>query len=47
MEVKEVRVETPEGANVIIGTAHFIKTVEDLYEAMVNSVPNIRFGIAF
>ena len=47
VEVKEVRVETPEGANVIIGTAHFIKTVEDLYEAMVNSVPNIRFGIAF
>ena len=38
---------TIEGCNVILGMAHFIKTVEDLYEALVNSVPNIRFGIAF
>jgi len=42
-----VDVPIPEGANVIIGHAHFIKTVEDLYEALVNSVPGIKFGIAF
>jgi len=42
-----VKVEVPKDCNVILGTAHFIKTVEDLYEALVNSVPNIRFGIGF
>jgi len=42
-----VRVEVPKDCNVILGTAHFIKTVEDLYEALVNSVPNIKFGIGF
>jgi hypothetical protein len=47
MEFKEVRMETPEGANVIIGQTHFIKSVEDLYEVMVGTVPNARFGIAF
>jgi len=45
--IVEVRVEVPKDANTIIGTSHFIKTVEDLYEAMVNSVPGIKFGIAF
>jgi adenosine/AMP kinase len=47
MELKQVKVEIPEGANVIIGHTHFIKTAEDLYEAMVNSTPTIRFGVAF
>jgi len=47
MPVLEIKVDMPKDSNVIIGTSHFIKTVEDLYEAMVNSVPNIKFGIAF
>jgi len=42
-----VKIEAPKDCNVILGTAHFIKTVEDLYEALVNSVPNIKFGIGF
>ena len=42
-----MKIEPPEDCNVILGTAHFIKTVEDLYEALVNSVPDIRFGIGF
>jgi adenosine/AMP kinase len=37
----------PENANIILGQSHFIKTVEDLYEAMVNSAPGIKFGLAF
>ncbi|MCD6325507.1 adenosine-specific kinase [Candidatus Bathyarchaeota archaeon] len=47
MEIKLVKIETPEECNAILGMAHFIKTVEDIYEAMVNSVPNIKFGLAF
>jgi adenosine/AMP kinase len=47
LELKTVRVETPKDCNVILGMAHFIKTVEDLYEALVNAVPNIKFGIGF
>ena len=47
MEFKNVKMETPEGANIIIGQTHFIKTVEDLYEIMAGTVPNARFGIAF
>lgn len=47
MKFEVVKVEVPKDCNVIIGTAHFIKTVEDLYEALVNSVPGIKFGIAF
>jgi len=42
-----VNVKVPDGCNVIFGQSHFIKTVEDLHEAMVNSVPNAKFGIAF
>jgi len=42
-----VRIERPVDSNVIIGQTHFIKSAEDLYEAMVNSVPGIKFGIAF
>jgi hypothetical protein len=47
MELKSVRVSFPEGANVIIGQTHFIKSVEDLYEAIVGAVPGVKFGIAF
>jgi adenosine/AMP kinase len=47
MEVASVRIVIPEGANVIAGQSHFIKTVEDLYEVFKNSVPTIKFGIAF
>jgi uncharacterized protein len=47
MEFHSVRLELPEGGNVILGQSHFIKTVEDLYEALVNTVPGIKFGIAF
>ena len=47
LDFKTVRIEVPEGCNVILGTAHFIKTVEDLYEALVNAVPNVKFGIGF
>ena len=47
MQLHSVRLEIPEGANIILGTSHFIKTVEDLYEALVNTVPQIKFGIAF
>lgn len=47
MELKSVRMEIPEGANLILGQTHFIKTVEDLYEVMVNTVPGVKFAIAF
>lgn len=47
MEFKTVRIDKPEDVNIILGQTHFIKTVEDLYEALVNSVPNIKFGIGF
>jgi adenosine/AMP kinase len=47
LEFKTVKVETPKDCNVILGMAHFIKTIEDLYEALVNAVPNIQFGIGF
>jgi len=47
MELKVVRLEIPENGNVIMGQSHFIKTVEDIYEAIVNTVPQMKFGIAF
>jgi adenosine/AMP kinase len=47
MELKAVRLEIPEGANVIVGQSHFIKTVEDIYEIIVSTVPQMKFGIAF
>ena len=47
MELKTVKMEFPSGANIIVGQTHFIKTVEDLYEIMVNAMPHSRFGIAF
>ncbi len=47
METEGVPVEIPPDCNIIIGQSHFIKTAEDLYEAMVNSTPSAKFGIAF
>jgi uncharacterized protein len=47
MDLTTVRLEVPEGGNLILGQTHFIKSVEDLYEALVNTVPNLKFGIAF
>ena len=47
MEIKTVKMEMPSEANIIIGQSHFIKTAEDLYEIVVNSVPQAKFGIAF
>ena len=47
LEFRTVKIMPPENCNTIIGMAHFIKTVEDLYEALVNAVPNIKFGIGF
>lgn len=47
MDVKVVAIEKPEEANVILGQSHFIKTVEDMYEALVGAVPRIKFGLAF
>lgn len=47
LEFKLVKIEKPEAVNMILGQSHFIKTVEDLYEVMVNNVPGIKFGLAF
>jgi uncharacterized protein len=47
LDFKVVKIEPPKDCNTIIGMAHFIKTAEDLYEALINSVPNIQFGLAF
>jgi uncharacterized protein len=47
MRTESVEIRKPGEANVIIGQAHFIKTAEDLYEALVTSAPGIRFGVAF
>jgi len=46
-EIKIVRIEKPETMNLILGQAHFIKTVEDIHEALVGAVPGIKFGAAF
>ncbi len=47
MELKAIRLEVPDGGNLILGQTHFIKTVEDIYEAIVNTAPQMKFGIAF
>ncbi len=47
MELKTVSIHNPAHLNLILGQSHFIKTVEDIYEAMVNSVPMAKFGLAF
>ena len=47
MELKSVRIEKPADMNFILGQAHFIKTVEDLYEAIVQTAPQMKFGVGF
>ncbi len=47
MELKTVSIEKPEDMNMILGMSHFIKTVEDVHEAIVNTVPMAQFGLAF
>ncbi|RMF39756.1 MAG: hypothetical protein D6755_14035 [Anaerolineae bacterium] len=47
MHLETVRIEKPEEINFVLGQSHFIKTVEDIHEALVNTVPGIRFGLAF
>jgi adenosine/AMP kinase len=47
MELKAIRLTIPENGNIIVGQSHFIKTVEDIYEALVNTSPHLQFGIAF
>ena len=47
MELLSVRMEIPEGANLVLGQSHFIKTAEDLYEVIVNTVPGAKFAVAF
>jgi len=47
MELTSVRLDIPEGANLIFGQSHFIKTAEDIFEAVVNTVPGAKFAVAF
>jgi hypothetical protein len=47
MELRVVKVEAPKDCNLILGQSHFIKTVEDIHEAIVNTVPGAKFGVAF
>jgi adenosine/AMP kinase len=47
MELKTIRLTIPENGNIIAGQSHFIKTVEDIYEAIVNTAPQMKFGVAF
>ena len=47
MELKIVKIEKPEELNFILGQAHFIKTVEDIHEALITAVPGIQFGLGF
>ncbi len=47
MDLKTVRVEIPEGSNIVLGQTHFIKTAEDLYEILAGASPHIKFGVAF
>ena len=47
MDIQTVKIEKPEEINFILGQSHFIKTVEDIHEALVSTVPGIRFGLAF
>lgn len=47
MEFKTVKIDIPEGLNIVIGQSHFIKTIEDLYEILIGSAPSLKFGVAF
>ncbi|MCW4043862.1 MAG: adenosine monophosphate-protein transferase, partial [Candidatus Bathyarchaeota archaeon] len=46
MEINLIEIEKPDEVNIIVGQAHFIKTVEDVYEALITSYPDIKFGFA-
>jgi uncharacterized protein len=47
MQIEGVKIEKPDEINFILGQSHFLKTVEDIHEALVNTVPGIKFGLAF
>ncbi len=47
MEIQTIKIEKPEEINFVLGQSHFIKTVEDIHEALVGAVPGIKFGLAF
>jgi adenosine/AMP kinase len=47
MEIKNIRLSVPEDCNIIVGQSHFIKTIEDLYEAITTGCAHAKFGIAF
>ena len=47
IQFKVIQIENPESLNFILGQSHFIKTVEDIHEALVNGVPGVKFGLAF
>jgi uncharacterized protein len=47
VELRTIAIRSPEGVNLILGQAHFIKTVDDLHEALVGAVPNLKFAVAF
>ncbi|MBM4129044.1 MAG: adenosine monophosphate-protein transferase, partial [Nitrospira sp.] len=47
MDLKVIKIEIPEGCNIILGQTHFIKTIEDLYEILATTIPHAKFGIAF
>lgn len=47
LDLHAVKLRIPENANIVLGQSHFIKTVEDVYEALVNSAPQVKFGVAF
>jgi uncharacterized protein len=47
LDIKNIKIQKPEAINFILGQSHFIKTVEDIHEALINSVPGIKFGLAF
>jgi uncharacterized protein len=47
LEIKNIKIQKPESINFILGQSHFIKTIEDIHEALITSVPGIQFGLAF
>lgn len=47
MEIKNIKIQKPESINFILGQSHFIKTIEDIHETLITSVPGIKFGLAF
>ena len=47
MDIESVTIEIPEGCNIILGQTHFIKSIEDLYEIVATTVPQVKFGVAF